>query len=109
MLLPALSRGYRRAKAMAEETEVEQVAERLRHKVRNYCAGRPQYRFDTKDDFKDQCQLDPKCREWIDKTHTVFVPFSNLDSTDKVVVSFHYGRKYSRTEDFTKGDLTIVP
>jgi prepilin-type N-terminal cleavage/methylation domain-containing protein len=108
MLLPALSRGYRRAKAMSEEVEEGEVAERLRQEVRNYCASHPQYQFATKDNFKDQCQLDPKCRDWIDKSHTVFVPFSNLDATNKVVVSFHYGRKYSYTEDFTKGDLTVT-
>jgi prepilin-type N-terminal cleavage/methylation domain-containing protein len=109
MLLPALSRGYRRAKAMAEEVEEEEVADRLRHEVRNYCGSHTNYQFGTKEDFKDQCHLDPKCRDWIDKSHTVFVPFTHLDPTNKVVVSFHYGRKYSYTQDFTKGDLTVTP
>ena len=108
MLLPVLARGYRRAKAMAEEVEESEVAERLRHEVRNYCAGHAQYQFDTKVDFENKCTLAPKCRQWIDASPTVFVPFNNLDPTNKVVVSFHYGRKYFYTEDFTKGDLTLM-
>lgn len=108
LMLPALSRGYRRAKAMAEEVEEEEIADRLRHEVRNYCTSHTNYQFSTKEDFKEQCQLDPKCRDWIDKSHTEFVPFNHLDATNKVVVSFHYGRKYSCTADFTKGDLTIA-
>jgi len=55
MLLPVLARGYRRAKAMAEEVEEPEVAERLRHEVRNYCAGRAQYQFDTKADLENKC------------------------------------------------------
>jgi prepilin-type N-terminal cleavage/methylation domain-containing protein len=109
MLLPVLGRGYRRAKAMSEEVEVEEVSERLRNEVRRYCAGRTQYQFDTKVDFENKCTLDPKCRQWIEASPTVFVPFNHLDPTNKVVVSFHYGRKYSYTEDFTKGNLTVMP
>src|SRR5262245_26027965 len=41
------------------------------------------------------CKLAPKCRQWIDTSRTVFVPFNNLDPTNKIVVSFHYGRKYA--------------
>ena len=109
MLLPALSRAYRRVKAMSEEGEEEMVAAMLRDEVRRYCTGRTQYQFDTKDDFETKCKLAPKCRQWIDASRTVFVPFNNLDSTNKVAVSFHYGRNYSFTEDFTKGSLTGPP
>ena len=108
LLLPAASRVYRRAKAVAEEVEEEEVAEMLRHEVRNYCAGHAQYQFDSKADFENKCVLAPKCRQWIDASATVFVPFNNLDSTNKVVVSFHYGRKYAYSEDFTKGELTLA-
>lgn len=107
MLLPALSRGYRRAKAMAEEVEESEVADRLRQEVRRYCAGHTNYQFSSKADFVDQCQLDPKCRDWIEKSHTDFAPFNHLDDTNKIVVLFHYGRKYSLTEYFSKGDLTM--
>jgi len=107
LLLPVLVRGYRQAKAMSEELEESEIAEMLRHEVRNYCAGRVQYQFATKADLENQCALAPKCRQWIDASATVFVPFSQLDPTNKVVVSFRYGRKYSHTQDFTKGDLTL--
>lgn len=107
LLLPALSRGYRRAVAVAEEVEGEAVAERLRRTVRNYAASHTNYQFATKMDFANKCQLDPKCRAWIEKSHTEFIPFNHLDSTNKIVISFHYGRKYSSTQNFTKGDLTI--
>jgi len=108
MLLPVVSRVYRRAKAMSEEVEEPEIAERLRHAVRNYCAGHTPYQFDSKADFADKCGLVPKCRQWIETSYTVFVPFNNLDSTNKVVVSFHYGNKYARTDNFTKGDLTVA-
>ena len=109
LLLPVASRAYRRAKAMSEEMEEPAVAELLRDKVRSYCTGHAQYQFDTREDLEDKCALAPKCRQWIEASQTVFVPFNNLDSTNKIVVSFHYGRGYSLTEDFTKGDLTLWP
>ena len=109
MLLPVVGRAYRRAKAMSEEIEGPEVASRLRNEVRRYCAANTVYRFDTKVDLEDKCQLDPKCQQWIDSSHTDFVPFNNLDSTNKVVVTFHYGRKYAHIETFTKGELTITP
>ena|ERR1044071_6686091 len=107
LLLPVVSRVYRRAKAMSEEMEEPVIAEMLRHEIRNYCAGRAQYQFDSKADFADKCALTPKCRQWIETSHTVFVPFNNLDSTNKVVVSFHFGNRYGNTDTFTKGDLTV--
>ena len=108
MLMPALARAYRRARAMSEEFEEEGIAEMLRDKVRGYCAGRAQYQFDGKTDLADKCVLAPKCRQWIEDPHTEFVAFTHLDSTNKVVVTFHYGRNYGRTDSFSKGDLTIV-
>jgi prepilin-type N-terminal cleavage/methylation domain-containing protein len=109
LLLPVASRAYRRAKAMSEEVEEEAVAELLRDKVRSYCTGHAQYQFNTREDLENICALAPKCRQWIDASQTVFVPFNNLDLTNKVVISFHYGRGYARTEDFTKGELTLWP
>src|SRR5215471_2806169 len=102
MLLPTFARAYRKAKAMSEEVEEGAVAEMLRHEVRNYCAGHKQYHFDNKSDFENKCELHPKCRDWIEASATVFVPFNDQDATNKVVVSFHYGRRYGLIEDFTK-------
>jgi hypothetical protein len=108
MLLPVVVRVYRRAKAMSEEVEEPEVADRLRLAARNYCGVHVQYQFDSKTDFEDKCGLAPKCRQWMETSYTVFVPFNNLDSTNKVVVTFHYGNNYSHTDNFTKGDLTVT-
>jgi hypothetical protein len=109
MLLPAVSHAYRRAKAMQEEWDESEVASVLRHEVRSYCAAHAQYQFDTKTDFADKCSLAPKCRDWLDKSRTEFVAFDNLDSTNKIVLTFHYGNKYALTDTFSKGDLTLRP
>ena len=109
MLLPAVSRAYRRAKAMQEEWDEGQVASMLRQESRNFCTAHTQYQFDTKTDLEDKCSLAPKCRDWIDASKTEFVAFNNLDATNKVVLVFHYGNKYALTETFSKGDLTVRP
>lgn len=108
LLLPSLSRGYRRAQILAEETEVSEVADRLRRAVRNYCAAHTNYQFNTKADLVKRCRLEPKCQAWIEKSRTTFIPFNHLDATNKVVISFNYGRNYSQTENFTKEELTIT-
>lgn len=107
LLLPAVARAYRRAKAMSEEFDEPVIADMLRDKLRDYCAGHAQYQFDTKADLQNKCVFPPKCQQWIDDSHTTFTPFTHLDPTNKVVISFHYGRNYARTENFTKGDLTV--
>ena len=109
LLLPALARAHRRAKAMSEEIEEPRIADMLRDRVRDYCAARAHYQFDTRQDLADKCALAPKCRAWINASPTVFVPFNNLDPTNKIVISFHYGRNYAYSEDFSKGNLTQRP
>lgn len=108
LLLPVISRTYRKVKAMSEDLEEPQVAEMLRHEVRNYCAGHVPYQFDTKLDLENKCVLAPKCRQWLDASATVFVPFNHLDATNKIVISFHFGNKYASTDNFTKGELTSL-
>jgi prepilin-type N-terminal cleavage/methylation domain-containing protein len=109
MLLPVLGRAYRRAKAMEEEVDGPIIASMLRDRVRRYCAVQPQFQFDSKLDLKDKVGLAPKCWDWLDDSHSVFVPFNNLDPTNKVVIEFHFGLNYQLAEYFTKGDLTIRP
>lgn len=109
MMLPAVARAYRRVKAMSEEMEEPQVAFLLRGEVRKYCADHTQYHFDGKSDFEDKCALGPKCRDWIEASYTLFIPFNNLDSSNKVVVSFHFGRDHAQVEDLNKGELTMMP
>jgi prepilin-type N-terminal cleavage/methylation domain-containing protein len=108
MLLPVLGRTLRRAQAMSEEMDGPIIAEMLRDRVRGYCAGNKQFQFDSKSDLKDKVGLAPKCSDWLYASRTVFVPFSHLDSTNKVVIEFHYGNKYRLTEDFTVGNLTMT-
>ncbi len=109
MLVPALAKAYRRAKAMSEEWDESAVASMLAHEVRGYCTTHRTYQFDSKDDFSEKCSLNPKCRDWINASRTEFVPFNNLDSTNKIVVTFHYGHNYRYTETFSKGQLTLPP
>ena len=109
LLLPSLARAHRRAKAMSEEMEEPAIAEMLRDRVRSYCTVRAQYQFDSGEDLANKCALAPKCRQWLDASRTVFVPFNNLDPTNKIIITFHYGRNYAQSEDFSKGDLTRWP
>ena len=107
MMLPVVSRVYRKAKATAEEVEEPEVAERLQRAVFNYCAGHAQYEFVSKTDFLNKCVLPPKCHQWVETSYTDFVPFNYLDSTNKLVITFHFGNKYAHTDYFTKGSLTV--
>jgi type II secretory pathway pseudopilin PulG len=109
MLMPALMKAYRRAKAMQEEWDEGAVASMMTKEVRDYCTTHHVYQFDSKSDFADKCSLNPKCRDWINASRTEFVPFNNLDPTNKIVVTFHYGRNYSYTDAFNKGHLTLPP
>jgi type II secretory pathway pseudopilin PulG len=109
MLMPALAKAYRRVRAMSEEFDEGAVASMLVAEVRGYAAAHRVYQFDSKDDFANKVGLAPKCHDWINASHTEFVPFNNLDDTNKVVITFHYGRNYSQTEAFSKGRLTLPP
>ena len=109
MLLPALSRAYRRVKDMADETEAPQIAHMIETESRNYCAGHPQFQFAGKSDFADKCALAPKCRDWIQASATEFVPFGSLDPTNKIVLSVHLGRKNATLYAFTISDLSVRP
>src|SRR5262249_14012404 len=94
MLMPVLAKAYRRVRAMSEEFDEGAVASMLVAEVRGYCAAHRVYQFDSKDDFANKCGLAPKCHDWINASRTEFVPFNNLDPTNKIVVTFHYGRNY---------------
>jgi hypothetical protein len=85
------------------------VASMLVKEVRGYCSSHPAYQFNNKDELADKCRLGPKCRDWIYASRTEFVPFNNLDPTNKVIVTFHFGRNYAHTDIFDKGVLTLPP
>ncbi len=109
LLLPAVWRGYSKAKGMSEEWEAPQIAELLCNSSRNYCAGNPRFYFTNKSDFAEKCRLAPKCQDWIDRASTEFVPFHYLSSTNLVVLSVHIGRRESTLYSFTRGQLSIQP
>jgi prepilin-type N-terminal cleavage/methylation domain-containing protein len=109
LLLPALARSYRRAKAMQEEFDAPVVFEQILHRTWAYCGAQKKYRFDTRDDLADKCDLPSKSREWLRASQTEFVPFTFIDATNTVVLTFHYGHKYRSTREFTKGELSIRP
>jgi prepilin-type N-terminal cleavage/methylation domain-containing protein len=106
LLLPAVMRAYHRVRDMADEQEAESVAHLLKHEVRGYCRANPQYRFDTKSDLVTKCQLLPKCRNWVEASATMFVPFNNLTPTNTIVLSVHVGRNGRLSFQFTEGDLS---
>lgn len=109
LLLPAVSRAYRRAKAMQEEFEDEVVFEMLLKGTRNYCTANPKYNFGNKNDFSEKCSLPSKCKDWIYASPTEFTPFNHLAPTNLVVLTFHYGPKYKRTRAFKIGELVTRP
>jgi len=109
LLVPALMRAYNKARGMVEEWEAGEVLSLLTSETRRYCAAHPQYLFPTKPDFVDQCGFAPKPKDWVGASATEFVPFGFLDDTNKIVLTFHIGRKHATVYSFTKGELTITP
>src|SRR5882724_5568680 len=92
MLLPAVFRAFARVNGFAQEMEVDTIVHMLSHETQNYCAANPKYLFASKSDFADKVGLAPKCRDWVQASATEFVPFTHLDPTNLVVLTFHYGR-----------------
>jgi prepilin-type N-terminal cleavage/methylation domain-containing protein len=109
LLLPAVARAYRRAKAMQEEMEAPDVFEQILIRTWSYCAAHAHYSFQSKNDFVEKCDLPSKCQAWLRASPTEFVPFTFLDAPTNVVLTFHYGRKYATTHSFTKGEISIRP
>ena len=107
MLLPAVLRAYLRAKEFNEDMEGPGIIEMIRHESRNYCMGHPTFQFSSKTDFAQKCVFSPKPSQWVQSSKSEFVPFSYLDPTNKVVLSFHYGRKQGKYYEFTRGELSL--
>jgi prepilin-type N-terminal cleavage/methylation domain-containing protein len=109
LLLPAVLRAYNRTREFNEDMEGPGIIEMIRTESRNYCVGHPRFQFSNKSDFTEKCAFAPKPGQWVRAYKTEFVPFTYLDSTNKVVMSFHYGRKQQRYQEFTVGELSIPP
>lgn len=109
MLLPAVLRAYVRAREFDEEMEGPGIIEMIRTESRNYCAGHPAFQFSSKTDFAQKCVFAPKPSQWVQGARSDFVPFSYLDPTNKIVLSFHYGRRQASYHAFTQGELSLRP
>ena len=109
MLLPAIFRTYKRVNGFAQEMEVGTVIHMLLHETQNYCATNPQFLFGSKSDFADKIGLAPKCRDWVQASATEFVPFTHLDPTNMVVLTFHYGRNRTSVYSLDIHELCTRP
>lgn len=109
LLLPAIMGAYYKVRGMAQECEAGEVLSLLTTETRRYCAAHPQYLFATKSDFVDKCELAPKPQAWVQAPATEFAPFGFQDDTNKIVLTFHIGRKHATVYWFSKGELTITP
>jgi type II secretory pathway pseudopilin PulG len=107
LLLPAVLRAYLRAKEFNEEMEGPGIIQMIRTESRNYCVGHPAFQFSSKTDFAQKCVFSPKASDWVQASRSDFVPFTNLDPTNKIVLSLHYGRKQANRYDFTRGELSL--
>jgi len=106
MLLPAVLRAYNRAREFDEEMSGPSVLEMIRNSSRNYCLSHPTFRFDSKSDFAQKCSFAPKASDWV-WSKGEFAPFNYMDSTNRIVLSFHYGRKQQQYQVFTVGQLSL--
>lgn len=107
LLLPAVLRAYNRAREFNEEMEGPSIIQMIRAESRSYCVGHPTFQFASKADFAEKCAFAPKPGAWVMAWKSQFVPFSYTDPTNKIVLSFHYGRKQREYQEFTRGDLSI--
>jgi prepilin-type N-terminal cleavage/methylation domain-containing protein len=106
LLLPAVLRAYNRAREFNEEMEGPSIIEMIRDESRKYCVGHSKFQFSDKKDFAQKCAFAPKASDWVLAWKTQFVPFGYMDPTNKVVLSFHYGRKQRQYQEFTCGELS---
>jgi type II secretory pathway pseudopilin PulG len=109
LLLPAVFRAFARVNGFAQEMDSDTVFNMLLKETQNYCVANPKYQFSNKSDLTDKCGLAPKCRDWIQASATEFVPFTYLDPTNMVVLTFHYGRNRNTIHQFNIGELCIRP
>jgi prepilin-type N-terminal cleavage/methylation domain-containing protein len=109
LLLPAIFRAYDKARGMSEEWEAGSILSLLAKETRGYCAAHTQYLFLTKSELIDKVGFGPKPHDWLGASTTEFVPFGYLDDTNKIVLTFHIGRKHATVYSLSKGELTISP
>lgn len=109
LLLPAVFRAFARVNGFAQEMDSGTVFSMLLKETQNYCVANPQYQFSDKSDLADKCGLAPQCRDWVQASATEFVPFTHLDPTNLVVLTFHYGRNRATVHAFNIAELCTRP
>ena len=109
LLLPAVFRAFARVNGFAQEMDSNTIFDMLQKETQNYCIANPKYQFSSKSDFADKCGLAPKCKDWVHASATEFVPFTFLDPTNMVVLTFHYGRNRATVHALNIGELCTRP
>jgi prepilin-type N-terminal cleavage/methylation domain-containing protein len=109
LLLPVILRAYNKVRGMSEEMEVPGIIASVAHKTRRYCTTHTQYLFLSKSELIDKVGFAPEGHDWVGASSTEFVPFGYLDETNKIVLTFHFGRKHATVEYLTKGQMSIRP
>jgi prepilin-type N-terminal cleavage/methylation domain-containing protein len=109
LLLPVISRAYEKARGMAEEIEGPAIIDLVTQQTRGYCTAHTQYLFLSKSELIDKVGFAPKAHDWVGASSTEFVPFGYLDDTNKIVFTFHYGRKHATVHSLNKGQVSITP
>jgi type II secretory pathway pseudopilin PulG len=107
MLLPAVLRAYNRAREFDEDMTGASIIEMIRNEARNYCVGHPDFQFASKADFAQKCLFAPKPNDWVLSSKSELVPFGYLDPTNKIVLTFRYGRKQLQYRTLTRGELSL--
>ena len=109
LLLPAILGAYNKARGMAQEWQADEILPMVTTETRGYCGSHARYRFSSKVDFVEKCGFAPQPKDWVQAPTTQFVPFGFPDDTNKIVLTFHIGRRHATVYSFTKGDLTLTP
>ena len=107
LLLPAVLRAYNRAREFDEDMTGASIIEMIQNESRNYCVGHPDFQFSSKTEFAQKCLFAPKANDWVLSSKSEFVPFGYLDPTNKIVLTFHYGRKQMQYRALTRGELSL--
>jgi hypothetical protein len=92
---------------MSEEMAGPSIFYLIQKTTQDYCAVNTQYLFLAKSDFINKVGFAPQPHDWLGASATEFVPFGYLDNTNKIVLTFHYGRRHATVRSLTKGELTV--
>ena len=109
LMLPVILRAYNKVRGMSEEVEVPGIISLVAHNTRRYCTAHTQCLFLSKSELIDKVGFAPKAHDWVGASGTEFVPFGYLDDTNKIVLTFHFGRSHATVQYLTKGQISMWP